>query len=71
MFPTNDGGDEHGTARRRGLRNRESGQAYIEYVLIVLIIVVALIGGDHSVMAQLLAAFKSFYAAYSYALSMP
>jgi Flp pilus assembly pilin Flp len=58
-------------SRGRAPHTRESGQAYVEYVLIVLLIVVALIGGDHSVMAQLLAAFKSFYAAYSYALSMP
>ncbi|WP_395064394.1 hypothetical protein [Paraburkholderia silvatlantica] len=57
--------------RGRAPRSREAGQAYVEYVLIVLLIVVALIGGDHSVMAQLLAAFKSFYSAYSYALSMP
>jgi Flp pilus assembly pilin Flp len=56
---------------RRPPRSRTAGQAYVEYVLIVLLIVVALIGGDHSVMAQLLAAFKSFYSAYSYALSMP
>ncbi|CAG9248024.1 hypothetical protein [Paraburkholderia unamae] len=70
MSLTNKAGKGRGV-RRRAPRAREAGQAYVEYVLIVLLIVVALIGGDHSVMAQLLAAFKSFYSAYSYALSMP
>jgi len=40
-------------------------------VVIVLLVVVVLIAGRSSVMAQLLAAFKSFYGAYSYALSLP
>lgn len=55
---------------RRG-RTREAGQAYLEYVLVVLLVVVVLTAGRDSVIAQLLAAIKSFYAAYSYALSMP
>jgi Flp pilus assembly pilin Flp len=50
---------------------RQTGQAYTEYVVIVLLVVVVLIAGDNSVIAQLLAAFKSFYQAYSYTLSMP
>jgi len=40
-------------------------------VLVVLLVVVVLTAGRDSVIAQLLAAIKSFYAAYSYALSMP
>jgi Flp pilus assembly pilin Flp len=66
--------NEH-RARRPNARQtphaRQAGQAYTEYVLIVLLIVVVLIAGDNSVIAQLLAAFKSFYNAYSYTLSMP
>ncbi|MFT4065076.1 hypothetical protein [Paraburkholderia sp.] len=52
-------------------RGRQTGQAYAEYIVIVLLVVVVLIAGDNSVIAQLLAAFKSFYHAYSYTLSMP
>ncbi|SEA03821.1 hypothetical protein [Paraburkholderia sartisoli] len=52
-------------------RSRQRGQAYAEYIVIVLLVVVVLIAGDNSVIAQLLAAFKSFYHAYSYSLSMP
>ncbi|WP_085487657.1 hypothetical protein [Paraburkholderia susongensis] len=50
---------------------RQTGQAYAEYIVIVLLVVVVLIAGDNSVISQLLAAFKSFYQAYSYTLSMP
>lgn len=53
-------------------RGRQAGQAYTEYVVVVLLVVLVLtVGGSDSVMSQLLAAFRSFYAAYSYTLSMP
>jgi Flp pilus assembly pilin Flp len=60
------------TPRRRARDLRaQRGQAYAEYVVIVLLVVIVLIAGNGSVMTQLLNAFKSFYAAYSYSLSMP
>jgi|GEM_PF-956391 len=71
MSHTNDPRRRRRPAREPAPRVRQTGQAYTEYVVIVLLIVVVLIAGDNSVIAQLLAAFKSFYQAYSYTLSMP
>ena len=62
--------DKSRRARRAGLKSQR-GQAYVEYVVVVLLVVVMLLGGNGSVMTQLLAAFKSFYSAFSYALSLP
>ncbi|PFH21006.1 MULTISPECIES: hypothetical protein [Burkholderia] len=52
-------------------RGRQRGQAYTEYVVIVLLVVVVLLAGDGSVITMLLHAFKSFYSAFSFALSLP
>lgn len=68
MSSTNDRGIPPRVASRR----RQAGQAYTEYVLVALLIVLVLtVGGENSLMAQLLAAFRSFYESYSYTLSMP
>jgi hypothetical protein len=59
-------------ARRLASQRRQAGQAYVEYVVVVLLVVLVLtVGGKDSPIAQLLAAFQSFYSAYSYTLSMP
>jgi Flp pilus assembly pilin Flp len=48
------------------------GQAYAEYVVILVVVILLLItGGDNSPINQLIAAFKSFYQSYSYAIAVP
>lgn len=49
----------------------QGGQAIVEYVVIVLLVVLALALSDGSAISQLLAAIRSSYAAFSYALSLP
>ncbi|CAJ0790955.1 hypothetical protein LMG7141_02441 [Ralstonia condita] len=48
------------------------GQVYAEYVVILVVVILLLItGGDSSPINQLIAAFKSFYQSYSYAIAVP
>jgi phage replication-related protein YjqB (UPF0714/DUF867 family) len=51
---------------------RQRGQAGTEYLLITLFIFIILIhGGAASPISELVAAFKSFFSAYSFTLSLP
>lgn len=53
-------------------RTSMQGQAYAEYVVILVAVILLLItGGDNSPINQLIAAFKSFYQSYSYAIAVP
>ncbi|MDN7916986.1 hypothetical protein [Burkholderia gladioli] len=58
----------------QGLKRRtrhQGGQAYVEYVVALGLLVGALVvGGDTSVMNTLLVSLKSFFDAYGYALSL-
>ncbi len=55
----------------KGRLYAQRGQAYVEYFVATGALVVALaVGGDDSVMNTLLAALKSFFGAYGYALSI-
>ncbi|HEY3598003.1 MAG TPA: hypothetical protein VGL08_10900 [Paraburkholderia sp.] len=59
-------------ARRFKPRRRERGQASAEYLVVTFVVVVALLGAaDIPAVSQLIAAFKSFFSAYSFALSLP
>lgn len=56
--------------KRRSARQR--GQTYTEYVVVlVAVILVLIVGGDNSMINQLLAAFRDFYRSYSYAIALP
>ena len=56
----------------RSRQRMQRGQAAVEYLVVMAVIVSALVaGGDGSVVSQLAAAFKSLYRAYSFALSLP
>jgi Flp pilus assembly pilin Flp len=58
--------------RLTGRMRRQRGQAYIEYFVVAGLIIAGLVvGGDTSVMNALVVALKSFFGAYSYALSLP
>ncbi|EON21813.1 Flp family type IVb pilin [Cupriavidus necator] len=51
---------------------RQRGQAAFEYIVITLLVVAVLVaGGDNSVISMLAAAFRSFFQAYSFSLSLP
>lgn len=51
---------------------RQRGQAGTEYLLITLFIFIILIhGGAASPISELIVAFKSFFSAYSFTLSLP
>ncbi|MFP3555919.1 hypothetical protein SB861_35190 [Paraburkholderia sp. SIMBA_049] len=53
------------------LKQRQRGQAALEYLVVTAVIVSALVaGGDASVITQFCAAFRSLYRAYSFALSL-
>ncbi|WP_343657103.1 hypothetical protein [Paraburkholderia caribensis] len=53
------------------LRQRQRGQAAVEYLVVTSVIVFALVaGGDASVIDRFCAAFRSLYRAYSFALSL-
>ncbi|MEZ0600644.1 hypothetical protein ACAX43_00555 [Paraburkholderia sp. IW21] len=52
--------------------HRQRGQAYVEYVLVTLLIAIVLISGsDTPPITALVAAFKSYFGAYSFTLSLP
>lgn len=51
---------------------RQSGQAYAEYLVVTGVIATALlVAPDIPVITTLATAFKSFFAAYSFTLSLP
>ncbi|MDE1182030.1 MAG: hypothetical protein PW947_16395 [Paraburkholderia sp.] len=51
---------------------RQRGQAYAEYLMVTSALVVALLVGDQiPPIAALVTAFKSFFSAYSFTLSLP
>jgi hypothetical protein len=57
---------------RKHLRFRQLGQAYAEYIVIlVAVILVLIVGGENSVINLLLTAFRDFYRSYSYAIALP
>jgi len=57
-------------ASREG--SHSCGQASVEYLVVTAVIVYMLLhGGEASYFSQLMTAFKSFYRAYSFALSLP
>lgn len=52
--------------------HRQRGQAYVEYVLVTLLVAILLISGsDTPPITALAAAFKSYFGAYSFTLSLP
>lgn len=57
----------------RSLPSRQHGQAAVEYGIVLALTTIALITAvaDPSVIDQLIAAVKSFFKAFSFALSMP
>jgi L-lysine 2,3-aminomutase len=53
-------------------QQKQRGQAGVEYLVVTAAIVYALFAyGDASIVNQLCAAFRSFYRAYGFALSLP
>ncbi|MCO5396867.1 hypothetical protein [Ralstonia soli] len=63
---------QHATRITTAARASMRGQAYAEYVVILVVVILLLItGGDNSPINQLIAAFKSFYQSYSYAIAVP
>jgi hypothetical protein len=51
---------------------RERGQASVEYLVVASVFVAALLfGKDLPPVIELIAAFKSYFGAYSFALSLP
>ena len=52
-------------------KEKQRGQAAVEYLVVTAVIVSALVaGGNSSVINQFCAAFRSLYRAYSFALSL-
>jgi len=63
---------QYATSITTATRASIQGQAYAEYVVILVVVILLLIAeGDNSAMNQLIAAFKSFYQSYSYAIAVP
>jgi hypothetical protein len=51
---------------------RQRGQAYVEYVLVTFFVAIVLISGSEiPPITELANAFKSFFGAYSFSLSLP
>lgn len=58
---------------------RQSGQAYVEYIVVTAVLIFCLVSGggilidpnNGSAISQLAISFKSFFAAYSFTLSLP
>ncbi|MDA8383780.1 MAG: hypothetical protein M0037_12125 [Betaproteobacteria bacterium] len=62
---------------RTGTRLRHDGQGMVEYLVVVMFAVIAIIalsaplGGNPSAVSQLATSIKSFWSNYSYILSLP